>query len=79
MTAEHDTRSYAVGILTEVVVGDAVREYLERIDATLEPFGGRFLIHGASPVVHEGADPGAVIVIEFPSANGAIEWYRSED
>ena len=29
-------------------------EYLERIDVTLAPFGGRFRVHGARPEVLEG-------------------------
>jgi hypothetical protein len=29
-----------------VTIGPAIAEYLERIDATLAPFGGRFAVHG---------------------------------
>ena len=58
--------SYAVGILQEVPMGDAVVEYLERIDATLQPLDGPFIVHGGPPDVLEGASPGTLIVIEFP-------------
>ena len=71
-------KSYGVGLLTDVSIGQGVVEYLERIDATLGPFNGKFLIHGDEPNVLEGEHPGSVIVIEFPTANGAIEWYRSD-
>ena len=39
-------RAYAVAHLRNVNMGPPIEEYLQRIDATLEPFGGRFLIHG---------------------------------
>jgi len=73
-----DTKSYAIGILTDVVMGVAVVEYLERIDATLEPFGGHFLIHGAQSTLHEGTEPGTLVLIEFPSTTGAASWYQSD-
>lgn len=38
--------AFAVGHLRDVVMGPEIREYLERIDATLEPFNGRWLVHG---------------------------------
>lgn len=71
-------KGYAVGILENVDLGPAVREYLERIDATLAPFGGFFIVHGGERVVLEGRDPGTFIVIEFPSRGAAEEWYRSD-
>jgi uncharacterized protein (DUF1330 family) len=54
-----------------------VFRYLERIQATLDPFGGRFVVHGAPVHVVEGAWPGALVVIEFPSLDAAHEWYDS--
>ena len=70
--------AYAVAVLTDVRVGDDVVEYLERIDATLEPFGGRFLIHGGTHHVVEGDDPGALVVIGFDDLDTARAWYDSD-
>ncbi|ONI87612.1 hypothetical protein ALI144C_08505 [Actinosynnema sp. ALI-1.44] len=56
---------------------DEVYEYLERIQATMDPFGGRFLVHGGAMEVLEGVWPGAVVMIEFPSMDVARQWYRS--
>ena len=69
--------AYAVGNLTNVRMGPGVVAYLERIDATLAPFAGRFLIHGDPPEVKEGAWPGVLIVIEFPDMTAARGWYDS--
>jgi uncharacterized protein (DUF1330 family) len=71
-------KSYAIGLLKDVQVGPDIVEYLERIDATLEPFEGRFLIHGGRAEILEGSSPGEVIVIEFPSRQSAADWYASD-
>lgn len=71
------TTTYGVGILTDVKMGPAIVEYLQRIDATLEPYGGHFIVHGGEADVLEGTDPGAVVVIEFPDRSRAVEWYNS--
>ncbi|MFC5586220.1 DUF1330 domain-containing protein [Nitratireductor kimnyeongensis] len=70
--------AYAIGHLRNVVVGPAIIEYLERIDETLEPFGGQFIIHGAQPDVREGNWEGDLIVIAFPSRQKAEDWYISQ-
>ena len=45
---------------------------------TVEPFGGKWLAQGDVKVV-EGAWPGSVVLIEFPSMADAQNWYRSAD
>ncbi|WP_030669284.1 DUF1330 domain-containing protein [Streptomyces cellulosae] len=54
-----------------------VIEYLERIQATLDPFAGRFVIHGPPAEVVEGTWPGSMVLIEFPSLAEARAWYDS--
>lgn len=70
-------KGYAIGILKDVDMGPAIVEYLERIDATLAPYGGRFLVHGGPADVREGTSPGAVVIIEFPDPAHAARWYES--
>ena len=69
--------SYAVAHMRQVTMGPAVVEYLQRIDATLAPFGGRFIVHGGEVEVLEGNWPGHLIVIEFPDRGRASAWYNS--
>ena len=69
--------TYAVAHMESVDMGPAIVEYLERIDATLEPFGGAFVVHGADPHVLEGEFPGHLIVVAFPSREQAQAWYDS--
>lgn len=54
-----------------------VLEYLERIQDTLHPFHGRFLIHGPPTEVVEGNWPGSMVLIEFPGLAEARAWYAS--
>jgi uncharacterized protein (DUF1330 family) len=49
---------------------------MERIHETLDPFGGRFLVHGAISVC-EGSSPGTLVLIEFPTIEDARAWYNS--
>lgn len=69
--------AYAVAHMRTVEMGPAIVEYLERIDATLAPFGGRFVVHGDAPEVLEGEFPGHLIVIGFPTREQAEGWYAS--
>ncbi len=51
-------------------------DYLDRVEATVEPYGGKFLAMGPVDVL-EGAWPGAVVLMEFPDRKSATDWYNS--
>jgi uncharacterized protein (DUF1330 family) len=70
--------AYAVAHMRHVTMGQQIVEYLQRIDATLAPFGGRFIVHGGEVEVLEGSWPGHLIVIEFPDRGQAHAWYESD-
>lgn len=69
--------AYAIAHLRRAPIHADVLEYLERIDTTLAPFAGRFIVHGGAVEVLEGDWPGDVVVIEFPDLGQARAWYRS--
>ncbi|NED94802.1 DUF1330 domain-containing protein [Phytoactinopolyspora alkaliphila] len=71
-------RTYAVAHLHDVRMGDGIVGYLNGIDDTLRPFGGKFIIHGGRPTVLEGEWTGDLIVLEFPDRASAEGWYRSD-
>jgi uncharacterized protein (DUF1330 family) len=54
-----------------------ILEYLERIQDTLDPFEGHFVIHGPPAEVVEGQWPGSMVLIAFPSMAHARAWYAS--
>ncbi|MFB7516782.1 DUF1330 domain-containing protein [Streptomyces sp. NPDC056144] len=71
--------AYAIGNLhPKPVLDEEVFQYMERIQDTLDPFGGRFLVHGArTREVREGDWPGALVIIGFPTYEDARAWYDS--
>ncbi|MFH5925824.1 DUF1330 domain-containing protein [Roseomonas xinghualingensis] len=71
--------AYAAAHLRQVSMGPEITEYLRRIDDTLRPHGGRFLIHGGAVEVKEGDWTGDLIVIEFPDLDRARAWYASPE
>ena len=69
--------AYAIARVNAVDFCDDIVEYLRRIDATLEPYGGRFLVHGGKPDVVEGSWGPDVIIIEFPDRHRLRAWWDS--
>ncbi|MER5890053.1 DUF1330 domain-containing protein [Streptomyces sp. NPDC001941] len=69
--------AYAIANLHETGAHEEVAEYIERISATFEPYGGAFLVHGAVHETKEGQWPGAVVVIGFPTIEQARQWWDS--
>lgn len=69
--------AYAIAHLRTPQINDDVLEYLERIQGTLDPFGGRFLVHGGEVEVREGSWPGTIVVLRFPTVEDARGWYDS--
>lgn len=58
------------------IPNDAALDYLERVEETFAPYGGKWLAMGPITVM-EGAWPGAAVLMEFPSREQAEQWYNS--
>ncbi|MFD7718520.1 DUF1330 domain-containing protein [Streptomyces sp. NPDC059814] len=56
---------------------EEVLEYIERIQSTMDPYGGRFLVHNTPVEVMEGGWPGALVILEFPAIEAARAWFAS--
>lgn len=69
---------YAMAYLENVDTGREIIEYIDRIEATFEPYGGEWLIHSTPHLTHEGALPGHIVIIVFPSVAAARTWFASE-
>ena len=71
--------AYVIG---EIDVTDLATydDYRRQVLATVQKFGGRFLARGGRAEALEGsAPPKRVVVLEFPSYERALEWYRSAE
>ncbi|MEU3462556.1 DUF1330 domain-containing protein [Streptomyces sp. NPDC006733] len=72
--------AYAVAYVRKIIdQSPDIAEYLRRVSDTLDPFGGRFLVHNAELEVMEGSWPGGLIIIEFPDRATAHAWYDSAE
>jgi uncharacterized protein (DUF1330 family) len=69
-------------VIADIEVQDPEQytRYGALVPATLEPFGGRFLVRGGEHESLEGDwRPRRLVVLEFPSADHARRWYASAD
>ena len=72
----------AAYVVLNVKVTDPGRypEYVRVAGATVEKYGGRFLVRGGRAEKLEGTvDPQRVVIIEFPSSERARAWWNSEE
>ena len=71
-------KAYIIG---DITITDPVRyeDYKKLTQATLEPYGGKFVVRGGPRTVLEGDwDAGRIVVLEFPSHEKAKAWYEGE-
>ena len=59
------------------IVSPEVLDYLDQVQATLDPFGGKFIVQGGEMDVLEGAWAGSAILLSFPDLAKARAWYKS--
>jgi uncharacterized protein (DUF1330 family) len=68
--------AFGIAQVRSATIGPDIARYLQRIDSTLAPFGGRFLAHGAEAEVLENDWEGQVVILEFPDlehARGVVQ------
>jgi uncharacterized protein (DUF1330 family) len=64
----------------EVLDPERYDEYKIKAAASILAAGGRYVVRGGDVEVLEGDAPaGRTVVLEFPSRQAAIDWYRSEE
>ena len=64
----------------EVLDPERYDEYKAKGAASIVAAGGRYLVRGGDVEVLEGEAPaGRTVVLEFPTMQAAIDWYRSDE
>jgi uncharacterized protein (DUF1330 family) len=69
-------------ILANVHVEDPAgyERYKRLVLDTMLPFGGRFLVRGATPEILEGSwRPERLVILEFPDPESARRWWASPE
>jgi uncharacterized protein (DUF1330 family) len=70
-------------VISEVEILDEAQaqRYRELAAASIEAYGGRYLVRGAAPTAFEGdvAENKRIIVVEFEDRTTAERWYGSDE
>ena len=72
----------AAYVLATVRITDPAgyEEYRRLVPATIERYGGRFVVRGGRVDVLEGSwEPARVVIVEFPSLERARAWWESPE
>jgi uncharacterized protein (DUF1330 family) len=71
--------AYVIGEI-EVTDPKVYEGYRTQVLATIEKHGGRFMARGGKAEQLEGGwTPKRIVVLEFPSYEQALKWYRSPE
>ena len=64
----------------EVTNPEAYEEYRPQVPATIEKYGGKYVVRGGTVETVEGIwSPQRLVVVEFPSMELARKWYDSPE
>lgn len=69
-------------LISDVTVRDseAFEIYRNRAAASIQAYGGRYLVRGGKITVLEGQHhPSALVIVEFPDAETAKRWHASPE
>ena len=72
----------AAYVIADVNVTDPglYADYTKIVTATVEKYGGRFVVRGGAVDVKEGGwKPARLVVLEFPTMAQARDWYDSPE
>ena len=71
--------AYVIGDIGEIRDQETYAKYRAQVLATIEKYGGRFLVRGGAHETLEGKwRPGRVVVLEFPDMAAAKAWHSSK-
>ncbi|HSQ44359.1 MAG TPA: DUF1330 domain-containing protein [Ginsengibacter sp.] len=72
----------AAYVIVDVKIDDTemYEEYKKLTPASIAAYGGKFIVRGGATEILEGDwQPGRVVVIEFPDADRARQWWNSQE
>jgi len=69
-------------VIVEIEVTEPVgyEEYKKGAESTVHQYGGKYIVRGGATEVLEGDwQPKRLVILEFPSMEGAKEWLNCEE
>ncbi|HYN13712.1 MAG TPA: DUF1330 domain-containing protein [Burkholderiales bacterium] len=70
--------AYVIGEI-EVTDPGPYEEYRKQVLAVVTKYGGKFIVRGGRSEALEGTAPKRLVVLEFPTMEQALKWYRSPE
>jgi uncharacterized protein (DUF1330 family) len=77
--AQSSPPGYYFNEVSEVTNPDEYKIYATGVPATVEKYGGRFLVRGGKADGFEGESPKRIVIIAFKSVADAHKWYASPE
>jgi uncharacterized protein (DUF1330 family) len=71
--------AYVITTIEEITDPTLFEEYRRSVRASIDAFGGRFLVRGAQTSMLEGDDTAALTtIVQFPDMKCLRAWYESD-
>lgn len=70
--------AYVIGEI-EITDPTIYDDYRKQVLTTITKYGGKFLVRGSKSEALEGVAPKRMVLLEFPSYEQALKWYRSPE
>jgi uncharacterized protein (DUF1330 family) len=70
--------AYVIGEI-EVTDPGPYEEYRKQVLPVVTQYGGKFIVRGGRSEALEGSAPKRLVVLEFPTMEQALKWYRSPE
>lgn len=72
----------AAYFIVDITIDDmpGLQHYIQEVPATIQKYGGRYLVRGATWEPVEGDwEPNRIVMLEFPNMERAKAWYASAE
>jgi uncharacterized protein (DUF1330 family) len=79
LKAQKSPPGYYMAEVFEVSNPDQFKTYAAGVPATIEKYGGHYLVRGGKTESLEGEPPNRIVVIAFKSTADAKKWYTSPE
>jgi uncharacterized protein (DUF1330 family) len=72
--------AYVISEISQILEPALLEEYRSLAQATIEQYGGRYVVRGGAIEAVEGRSvPKRIVIVEFPTMERAHEWYYSPE
>jgi uncharacterized protein (DUF1330 family) len=78
-TAQAPPSALYIAEVSDVTNADDMAKYAAAAPATVEKYGGRYVVRGGKTVTLEGQPPARIVITAFKSMADAQKWYDSPE